>query len=147
MSIPLDSDGFLRRECPTCEQQFKWHPNDDDAPDIEVVNQYFCPLCGVPSGLDTWWTREQLEHAQALVMPEAMRQITDALDGAFKASKHVRFKRSSSGNGDLPVPDVLHDPDDMVIVEPPCHPSEPVKVPDSATSRVYCLICGEPYSV
>ena len=24
MSMPLDSDGFLRRECPTCEREFKW---------------------------------------------------------------------------------------------------------------------------
>ena len=24
MEIPLDSDGFLRRECPTCEREFKW---------------------------------------------------------------------------------------------------------------------------
>ncbi len=23
MTIPLDSDGFLRRECPTCEREFK----------------------------------------------------------------------------------------------------------------------------
>ncbi len=24
ISMPLDSDGFLRRECPTCEREFKW---------------------------------------------------------------------------------------------------------------------------
>jgi hypothetical protein len=24
VAMPLDSDGFLRRECPTCQQQFKW---------------------------------------------------------------------------------------------------------------------------
>lgn len=27
MSDPLDSDGFLRRECPTCEREFKWLPS------------------------------------------------------------------------------------------------------------------------
>ena len=24
MSLPLDSDGFLRRQCPACEREFKW---------------------------------------------------------------------------------------------------------------------------
>lgn len=146
MSVPLDSDGYLRRECPTCEQQFKWRPSDDTDPDVEPVDQYFCPLCGVPAGLGSWWTPEQLDHAQAAVMPEAMRAITETLDDAFKSSKHVKFKKSSDTGRDLPTPNVLHEPDDMIIVEPPCHPSEPVKVPEQATGRVHCLICGEPYS-
>ena len=25
VSFPLDSDGFIRRECPHCEREFKWH--------------------------------------------------------------------------------------------------------------------------
>jgi hypothetical protein len=29
MSLPLDGDGFLRRECPTCEREFKWLPSPD----------------------------------------------------------------------------------------------------------------------
>jgi hypothetical protein len=140
MSVPLDADGYLRRECPTCERQFKWHPGDDDFP---IVDQYFCPLCGVPAGLDDWWTQEQLDHAQVLLMPEAMRVITDALGDAFKNSKHVTYKPSQDVHGDVPAPDVLHEPDDMVIVEPPCHPAEPLKVPEGATARLHCLICGE----
>ena len=31
MTIPLDSDGFLRRECPTCEREFKWRPSEAEA--------------------------------------------------------------------------------------------------------------------
>jgi hypothetical protein len=29
MSLPLDGDGFLRRECPKCERQFKWLHRED----------------------------------------------------------------------------------------------------------------------
>ena len=32
MSSPLDSDGFLYRECPICEREFKWlHTPEGDA--------------------------------------------------------------------------------------------------------------------
>jgi hypothetical protein len=30
MSMPLDSDGFLRRECPTCEREFKWFSTPEE---------------------------------------------------------------------------------------------------------------------
>jgi hypothetical protein len=30
MSLPLDEDGFLRRECPTCERQFRWWHTPDE---------------------------------------------------------------------------------------------------------------------
>lgn len=40
-SVPLDSDGFMRRECPNCEQQFKWRPSQDDDPEPpSAVDQY-----------------------------------------------------------------------------------------------------------
>jgi hypothetical protein len=34
----------------------------------------------------------------------------------------------------------------MVIVAPPCHPWEPVKVPDEATGELHCLICGTAFA-
>lgn len=37
MSLPLDGDGFLRRECPTCEREFKWVPSPDPEADEDVV--------------------------------------------------------------------------------------------------------------
>ena len=31
MSLPLADDGFMRRECTTCEREFKWLPSPDTA--------------------------------------------------------------------------------------------------------------------
>jgi hypothetical protein len=146
MNVPLDSDGFMRRECPNCEQRFKWRPSQDNDPEPqETVNHYYCPLCGQASGPDSWWTPEQLEHAKAALMPEAMRQIQDAFGDAFRSNRHVRFE-ASSDLGNMPVPEALHEPDDMVIVEPPCHIEEPVKVPEDVQAPLHCLICGEPFA-
>lgn len=136
ISVPLDSDGFLRRECPACEQQFKWRASGPDD-EVEHVEQYFCPLCGRPAGLDAWWTREQLEHAEAAIVPEALQAVQEALGQVFKRSTDL---------GEVPVPEPLHEPDDMVIVEPPCHSTEPVKVRDDAPSPYYCLVCGSPFA-
>lgn len=144
MSVPLDSDGFMRRACPNCEQQFKWrHSHDGDH--VEYVEQYFCPLCGRAAGTDSWWTPEQVEHAQAAIIPEAVQAVQDALGDAFGANRQMKFKPSSD-LGDMPAPTVLHEPDDMVIVEPPCHTAEPVKVPEDALGPYHCLVCGSPFA-
>lgn len=144
ISIPLDSDGFMRRKCPACEQQFKWRVSgpDDEA---EHVDQYFCPLCGRPAGLDAWWTHEQLQHAETAIVPEALRTVQDALGQAFKGTRSLSFKPSTD-LGDVPVPEPLHEPDDMVIVEPPCHSTEPVKIADDAPGPYYCLVCGSHFA-
>lgn len=144
MSVPLDSDGFLRRQCPACEQQFKWHASGPDD-EVEHVDQYFCPLCGRAAEINAWWTQEQLEHAQALVVPDALRAVQDALGQSLNRSRSITFKPSGD-LGDVPVPDPLYEPDDMVIVEPPCHPAEPLKVPDDAPNHYYCLVCGSPFA-
>jgi hypothetical protein len=44
------------------------------------------------------------------------------------------------------LPRAMHELNDMIILAPPCHPWEPVKVPEEATARVHCLICGEPFA-
>jgi len=146
VSLSLDSDGFLRRECPTCEQEFKWFSHAEGDPDAETVDQYFCPLCGAPAALDSWWTPTQLECAQAAAGPEIDRLIGDSINEAFKGVKGMTFKPNRNFSVDVPAPAALVEPDDMVIVEPPCHPNEPVKVPDIATAHVHCLICGVPFA-
>lgn len=49
MSLPLDKDGFLRRECPNCERQFKWWPSsssEETSEDVEGMdlNTMFEPI-------------------------------------------------------------------------------------------------------
>jgi hypothetical protein len=144
VQVPLDSDGFLRRQCPTCEEQFKWLSSDSVGEEPEPVEQYFCPLCGQAAGLEDWFTTDQVEYvqAQALASQEFGVVLREAMDAAFKGIKGVSFKGSRSFSTGNAEPNPLVEPDDMTIVEPPCHPREPVKVPSGSTERVHCLICG-----
>lgn len=147
VSLPLDSDGFLRRECPHCEGEFKWHngPANEEAEQAEVPVTYYCPLCGQSAGPDAWWTQAQLDYMQGMATPVIMQQIQDGIADALRGNKHVSFK---PGNERFPDgPDALTEPDDMRIVASPCHDYEPVKVPDEANGPLHCLICGSAFSV
>lgn len=149
VSVPLDADGFLRRECPNCEEEFKWFSHAEGDPDAEQVDQYFCPRCGQGAGLDSWWTPAQLDYASGAAAPAVDDFINAALDDVFKgfkSSKHFKVTRTGRYSSETPTPEPLHEPNDMVIVEPPCHPSEPVKVPEDATGRVHCLVCGSAFA-
>lgn len=151
--IPLDSDGYLRRQCPRCERCFKWRPENegDEGDEGEQTAQtvlYHCPYCAEESASDQWWTDEQVDYAQGLAAIEAMRMIEKTLGPAAD-----RINRSSGMvKMDLDVPRVtppapLFEPDDMIAVQPPCHPAEPLKVLEDWDDEIHCLICGRPFVV
>lgn len=146
VSLPLDGDNFLRRECPSCEQQFKWFSHPEGDTDMEAVDQYFCPLCGLPAGIDSWWTPDQLEYMHHAAGPDIDQFVQDTLNDAFKGIKGVSYKADPNFTLGLETPDPLVEPDDMTIVEPPCHPNEPLKVPEHATEHIHCLVCGSAFA-
>lgn len=147
LALPLDSDGFLRRECPTCERQFKWHdgPANEEAEAHTDPPVYYCPLCGASAGPDSWWTTEQSEYARGIAMPVALQSVQDEIANALRGSKYLTYK---PGTPDLPdVPASLTEPDDMVIVASACHDYEPIKIPEDASGPFHCLICGAAFAV
>lgn len=147
VEFPLDADGFIRRECPACTQQFKWHygPTDSRPPEAADPPMYTCPLCGQPAEPDQWWTQEQIRYQQEVVNFHAMDIVNDEMKRAFRGSKNVKY---TPGTNSAPAPTALHEPNDMIIVEPPCHPWEPVKVPEERadSAPLHCLVCGQSYS-
>lgn len=147
VQFPLDDDGFLRRECPHCLQQFKWHHGPTaDRPEGGEADPavYYCPRCGASAAHDRWWTQEHLAFMEESVAGPALCEAADEIEKTFRGIKGLTYK---SGQLDQPEPPAaLHEPNDMTILAPPCHPWEPLKVPEEATARVYCLICGEPFA-
>lgn len=135
VSIPTDADNFLRRECPTCEQQFKWHlgPISNEAAAEPTPDAYYCPLCGVPAETDQWWTKEQLEYARARAVPDILAQLSNETG--------LRIDSTSD------IPEAMVEPNDMDIVQSPCHPYEPIKVPTDHAQPIHCLVCGSVFAV
>lgn len=153
MSLPLDADGFLRRECPNCERQFKWWstpPSEDDAGETqEAPEAYYCPYCHEPASPDGWWTKEQLEYVHKLAAAEVMgpelRRFKDDMERGNRRSRGlIRFDVSPPP---LSRPEPLTEPDDMVRIDVPCHPEEPTKVEEGWDGEVACLVCGVRYPI
>jgi hypothetical protein len=145
--LALDDDGYLRRECPSCERQFKWHhgPTEQRPHDAVDPANYFCPLCGQPSAPDDWWTPEQAEYAKQAIAAPIMDELGRELKRALRPSRGSHFGFEVKSDPVEP-PSALHEINDMVIVEPPCHPWEPIKVPSDADSLFHCLVCGQRFT-
>lgn len=148
ISLPLD-DGFLRRECPHCERQFKWHHGStpsrpEGSPDPEV---YFCPYCGDTATHDQWWTTEQAEYAKHFALQEGLDQLQQSFEDLERRSRGeiVSFRFSRADAGEPPSP--LHEASDMIKVEPPCHPWEPIKVDEHWGEAIHCLLCGASFAL
>lgn len=152
VSLPLDSDGFLRRECPHCMREFKWHngPASEEAEQHAPPPAYHCPLCGQPAGMESWYTQIQVEYIDQTAAPHIDDVVENALGdlfGGLKGMKGITVKRSGGGSSRSPNPDPLTEPDDMTIVASPCHGHEPVKVSDDHVGPLYCLVCGSAFAV
>src|SRR5438128_825210 len=67
LQLPLDKDGFLRRECPHCGRQFKqWQDTRNDTE--ESPEAFYCPYCYTQADADSWFTAQQIEHIQQQTM-------------------------------------------------------------------------------
>jgi len=148
VSLHTDDDGFLRRECPTCERQFKWFVGStiNRPDDVAEPDEYFCPYCAEPAATDQWWTHDQLDQVQAEIAPDLMQIVHDELT---KTAKSIRsdFIKMSVTTEPVPPPTPLLEPNDMVMVEAPCHPWEPVKISEDWTATIYCLVCGAEFTL
>lgn len=136
MAVPLDSDGFLRRECPTCERELKWLAASDDEDETPPRDGgYYCPYCAIQAPPDAWFTPVQLEQAQAVVAREFVEPELRRLGG-------------QGFDVEINMPEVaeLTEAEDMKRVDFSCHPNEPVKVLDDWDRPIHCPLCGMPAS-
>lgn len=139
ISLPLDSDSFLRRECPQCEQEFKWHHGRTEETPEDFVDPplYFCPRCGENADPNDFLTQAQVAYVEQVAAGPLLEDLARTFEGG-----PLDFKVT----GESGVPDPLVEPDDMTAIQSPCHPWEPIKVPDDANPLHYCLVCGAAFS-
>ena len=147
IAVPRDSDGFIRRKCSHCEREFKWHdgPANAEAEAHTDPENYHCPLCGAPAPASAWITDEQATLAEQAAMPQMISIIDDELKSVFRGVRGVSYKKGDDVAPEQPEP--LTEPDDMVIVSPPCHAYEPIKLPEDVPGPFHCLICGTAFAV
>jgi len=161
IDIPLDEDKYLRRECNLCKKEFKiklsemelnqqiallsqdyLEKTDKANSDLQDYNkhpEYFCPYCGQPSVMSTYWTQRQIEfikkHLQNYVNYIINREFVEKMQ--HMSTGLVTFKGSK-----MPIiePFMLPEENDMVVFHLKCC-DEYVKI-DSTSGVVYCFYCG-----
>ncbi len=148
ITLPLD-EGFLRRQCPSCDREFKWHqgPTDDRPSDFADPAMYHCPYCGLTALVDECQTAEQIEFIQAMVTGPVTREVADEVDEMARRYSGDFIKISVTHDPEPEPPAPLVEPHDMGVVTSPCHPWEPIKITEDWTEAVHCLICGERFAV
>jgi len=122
MSVPLDSDGFLRRECQPA-REFKWLQSQDASGTPEPVGGYFCPYCAVQGPSDSWHTKAQIELAQNILMREFVDPEFESLGRDLRRSSQGSFIKFDVNYEPTQEMDPLVEPDDMRRVDFPCHPT------------------------
>lgn len=148
VSFPLDSDGFLRRQCPHCQQEFKWLgvPVDGDAPRLSA---FYCPYCGQSASVDEALTTAQREYAVAIVKRQMLGpMLEDFMQGLSNDLNRPGSAVTFTGGEKVkfPSPSVLIEDNDMRRIVFPCHPDTPVKIAEDWGEAVHCLVCGQAYA-
>lgn len=103
VTIPLDENGMMGRECLECKQYFKLKPGTG----LETYNCH-CPYCDYEGKSDTFWTQAQLEYARSIAIQQAFNKIVkpelDKLKNSFKQLERnsrnslIQFKIKTTGN-------------------------------------------------
>ena len=73
ISVPLDKDCFIEMECDFCKNRFMLHK---DVYEKEDNINFFCPICGLPNKINTFFVPEVLKKVQQ----KAMNYMLEELD-------------------------------------------------------------------
>lgn len=147
MSIPLDSDGFLRRQCPTCERELKWFvKQDEDGGEDEIYPEpesgYYCPYCAVQAPGGEWHTEAQVELAKSILMQQFIDPQLEEFKRNVEQMNTSGFISISFEHETSEPADPLTESDDMKRIDFACHPAMPIKVIDDWIRQAHCPICG-----
>jgi len=75
VDIKPDEECYLGRECPECEKYFKIKPGTG-LPDF---TDCYCPYCQHFGSQNEFWTKEQIEYAQSVVLNQYSNELLKSM--------------------------------------------------------------------
>lgn len=140
ISIPLDEDGFIEMECDYCKNRFMLH-NSVYSDDANL--HFFCPICGLPNEINTFYCSEVLElvHQKALnyATDEIYRQLGPALK---RFNKNGFIKMSLKTPKRKPEKELYTPANEYVLLHQECCGVEVKALELDTQIGIYCPICG-----
>ncbi len=165
IGVPLDDEGFLRRECPFCSRQFKillekheielytnnflsafLSSEEEEEANENDENQtdYFCPYCEQFEPFNSWWTQEQTNYFMIFAENHAadlINNFVDSLSSSFKSNSIMQFTANKMPKK---VPWISPEENDMKEFNLQCCDKK-IKLLDGWTSIIHCHFCGFPH--
>jgi hypothetical protein len=174
ISLPLDDDGYFRRECILCRREFKVLLEKDELTNLAqsgidsfmieaeegatndneeetAGNEFTCPYCGQQARKDSWWTQEQLAYIQVIAHNILAKMVNEELIRPLKRS----FGRTATGPISLKFeaeemkqqePWISPEINDMDLFDLPCCHRK-MKVDEIKSGVIHCFFCGFPYVI
>lgn len=140
MSIPLDSDGFVEMQCDYCENRFMLHESVYSA---EANLHFFCPICGLPNSVSTFFCPEVLEAAQRKVINYAYDKLQRELGSVVKEINKSGFITVNiKGKTKEPEKELFLTANEYVLVHQKCCNIDIKATEFDKNIGLYCPICG-----
>lgn len=87
VSIKPDEEGYVGRECPTCEKYFKIKPGTG----ILGFTDCYCPYCQHFGPQDEFWTKQQIEYAQSVALNKISGDLLKTMKKMERKPKRNQF--------------------------------------------------------
>lgn len=79
VTINSDKNGYFDRECPNENCLYKFKVNMEDWKEKVSDDEVHCPLCGHIDSSDNWWTQDQLDAMNNIVVHYIQRELDKSL--------------------------------------------------------------------
>lgn len=168
ISMPLDGEGFFRRECPLCLKEFKILLKKEELGDIaqtglasfmidsqveendteqnkDSETEFFCPYCKQQASKNSWWTQEQLAYinvfAKNILAKLVNEHLINPLRNLNRSTSGLQFKGEEMEQQE---PWISPEANDMDTFDLPCCQRK-IKIKDNWHNTVHCFFCGFPH--
>lgn len=134
MSVDVDAEGFIDRQCPARECEFLFKVYADDWSGLIKGKTAVCPFCGHAATSDQWNTRAQVEQAKRVVVAALKRRVHDALK-----RDAARWNRSQPRNAFISMT--------MRVEARPTEVVLPLEATNAMRLKISCPACACRYAV
>ena len=127
-------------ECDYCKNRFMLHR---DVYESEDNINFFCPICGLPNRINTFFVPEVLEKAQQMALNYMLEELDKTLGKSIKQINKSGFIKMSMKNPKKEVEKELYTPsvDYVKCIKKCCNIDLKIKNVDKETGTC-CPICG-----
>ena len=143
LSIPLDEEGFIEMECDFCKNRFMLHEN---VYTDESTLHFFCPICGLPNQINTFYCQEVLEAAEQKALSYAYAEIERQLGPTIREiNKSGLIKMSMKVPSKAPEKELYQPLNSYVLIHQKCCAVDIKILELDSEIGIYCPICGGAY--